>query len=361
MGDVTTTSHATFTHTYDKIPEVKELIMTVTLWQQWLGQKLWRIETVENKFQLSRNLIGALLLHQPETPQAAIMNHTVSTAADVNVSFLLHDPSGFFDHFDKKYSWTVNGKDINDTQDSLSVTLSPPGEYNVSCNVIVISEKLVMDRNVDLTSRIIAKDPIKELKFAGKYFIPRNPGLDLNVSCVSGTGPFSFCKEVKNISEIETDNCTEVLISGKKDCFFHVPWYFREAGKYNLWVRVSNDVSTLFQKVEISVMDFKIQPSITFVVIPVVSSIMAIFIIVFGIALHVQQRRRGFTIEVADFDFSARNDSDLLVKTFFERLRESLVSSVKGVTFSSLFKSTNRRGTLREDHDDGYASRSLET
>lgn len=381
--EVSSSSFAEFTYTYEKIPEVQKLVMVVTVWQQWLGTKLWRLDTVNNEFHLSRNLIGKLVIDQADTPESAISQNIVSSTSDVNISFLLHDPSQFFKSFDKEYAWTVDGKDVNETRgrrDTASLTLAPAGDHNVSCYVFIKSEKLKMDYNVNLTSVVTSKDPITKLKVDGKFFIPRNAGLDLSISCVTGTGQFSFCKEVKNASASELDNCTEAQISGKADCSFHISWYFRNAGKWNVWVRVSNDVSTVFEKVEINVLDFKIQPSLSFVVIPVISSIMAVFIIVFGIAVHVQQRRRGFTVEVADFDFSARDDSDLLVKTFFERLRESIVTSVKGVTLSSFLPGRRRRngehdepsdsaqgrpfdGGDDEDRndpdDEGYASRSI--
>ena len=58
------------------------------------------------------------------------------------------------------------------------------------------------------------------------------------------------------------------------------------------------------------------------------SSILAIIIIVVGIAYHLQQRQRmNLTLEVADFDF--QNNDNLVVKTFFERLRETLGSALR--------------------------------
>lgn len=58
------------------------------------------------------------------------------------------------------------------------------------------------------------------------------------------------------------------------------------------------------------------------------SSILAIIIVVVGIAYHLQQRQRlNETLEVADFDF--QNNDNLIVKTFFERLRESLATGLR--------------------------------
>jgi hypothetical protein len=369
--DVYGSGSASFTHVYEKIPEVSELVMTVAVYQQWMGTKLWRLDSGESKFRISMNLIGDLIIEQQGTPEPAVRNHIISTGSEVNMSFVLHDPSGFFKSFDKSYIWYVNGNQVNETSDKYTTKLSPAGDYNISCYVMAISEKAKLDHHVNLTQPMTAKDPISKLTFDGKFFVPRNSGIDLKVGCEAGTGPFTFCFKVRNVSSEVTD--CNVVLDVSRDCKFHVGWYLPTVSKHNLWLNVTNDVSSIFQKVEISVLDFKIEPSITFVVVPVVSTIAAIFIIVFGIAAHVQQRRRGFTVEVADFDFSARDDSDLLVKTFFQRLRDDFVTSMKGMRFTSMLNVRRRRRRESGDSghsddgrdrrfdtdDDGYASRSI--
>lgn len=62
------------------------------------------------------------------------------------------------------------------------------------------------------------------------------------------------------------------------------------------------------------------------------SSILAIVIVVVGIAYHLQQRHRyNITLEVADFDF--QYNDNLIEKTFFERLRESFASAMRETLF----------------------------
>ena len=74
------------------------------------------------------------------------------------------------------------------------------------------------------------------------------------------------------------------------------------------------------------------QTQLTFVIIPIMSSIVAIIIIVVGIAYHLQQRHRyNITLEVADFDF--QYNENLMEKTFFERLRESLATAMRDTFF----------------------------
>ena len=375
---VITAGTATATFTYDKVPDVTEQVMHVTVWQQWIGSKLWVMDERDSKFNLTSYLVGDLLISQPSTPEESLDHSIVSSGAPVDVNCSLHDPSDFFASFSKSYEWLVNDVVVNGTESVLKHIFPPATEaYNVTCSVLVISEQKKMDRHGNLTRSLISKEPISKLEVTGKFFISRNQTLDLSITCASGSPPFFFCKEIDYID----DNCTTLQLLPSDECAFHIDWYFRTAGKHNVSLRVTNDVSSAFERIEISVLDFEITPSITFVVVPVVCSVLAVFIIVFGIALHVQQRRRGFTVEVADFDFSARDDSDLLVKTFFQRLRESLVSSVRR---SFLFRhhghdmatessasafmgiQRNRHSSLDSDpaagdRDDGYASRSLTT
>lgn len=68
------------------------------------------------------------------------------------------------------------------------------------------------------------------------------------------------------------------------------------------------------------------QPQLSVIIVPVSCSLVAVVIIVFGIAYYIQNRSR-FTIEVADFDFGQRS-ADMEYKTFTERLRDSFNNAV---------------------------------
>lgn len=57
-------------------------------------------------------------------------------------------------------------------------------------------------------------------------------------------------------------------------------------------------------------------------------SILALTIVVFGVAYHVNHRN-NYTIETADFDFQKHNMEELLEKTFFERMRDTFLNSVR--------------------------------
>lgn len=91
------------------------------------------------------------------------------------------------------------------------------------------------------------------------------------------------------------------------------------------------------------------QAQLSFVIIPVVSSILAILIVMCGIAYHLQQRQRH-TVEVADFDFQHRENLD--EKTFMERVKESFASSFARHSLSAGGRGTSYGGMPYDDHSD---------
>lgn len=62
------------------------------------------------------------------------------------------------------------------------------------------------------------------------------------------------------------------------------------------------------------------------IIIPVVCSVFAIAIIVWGIGYFVHTRNR-YKVEVADFDFQIKS-SEYVYRTFFERLRDSFIEGI---------------------------------
>jgi uncharacterized membrane protein YqiK len=69
------------------------------------------------------------------------------------------------------------------------------------------------------------------------------------------------------------------------------------------------------------------KPQLSVIIVPVSCSLVAVVLIVFGVAYYIQSRAR-FTIEVADFDFGQSNP-DMEYKTFTERLRDSFNKTVR--------------------------------
>ena len=351
---------------YDKIPEETTHTMDVEAYAQFGGEKLWKLGSGSTTFEISNFLIGHIDIEQKGTREKAIKKRIVATKEPVNFTFILEDPGHFFANFDKTFQWKINGKTVEKEDKSTLIYTFDTSEDNASISVYasVISKDKKMDKHVDLTYDIKIMEKIEKLNTVGKFFISRNQSLDLNISCVSGSPPFFFCKEITK-GEVHPSDCKQTWISSNA-CSFHAAWYFKTPGKYNLSIRVTNEISESSDRIELSVLDITKQPTLIFVILPVVCCILAIVIIVFAIAFHVQQRKR-FTIEVADFDFQAR-DENLMEKTFYERVRDSFSLSMTGMSFCRTRSDSNDDhddlppqdpGLMTEDADDGYASTSV--
>ena len=62
------------------------------------------------------------------------------------------------------------------------------------------------------------------------------------------------------------------------------------------------------------------KPNLSFVVVPMIGGILAVVMVVFGVAYFLQNRSE-YEVEVADFDFETE-DGEEEPRTFAERLRE---------------------------------------
>jgi len=312
---------------------------------------------------LSNFLVGQFKIKQDtRTIDSLSTLPIIASKTPVNVSFVLHDPSGYFNNFEKTYIWKIDNVTIEAAKTDVLVHTFESGSRNASISMYASAnnDAMKVDKHVDLDFTAEIQDPIEKVKFDGKTFIFRNQSLDLNISCVTGTGPFHFCKEFASNGHVYSDDCKTSVIQSDQ-CLFHASWYFKTAGKFNLDIRVWNNVSMVNTSIAITVGEVMKQTSLTFVVLPVISCILAIVILVFALAFHVQQRKR-FTIEVADFDFQAR-DENLMEKTLYERVRDSLSESFKGRLIMCRREDNNHEDLPQQENnqevDDGYASTSI--
>ncbi|KAK3909386.1 Collagen alpha-1(XXVII) chain [Frankliniella fusca] len=168
------------------------------------------------------------------------------------------------------------------------------------------------------------KAPVNITSVKGTNWLQQDQLLDLQIVC-SGSGNFSACNYKAPANYNYTGNETCVHEEILETCQFNVSRFFSYVN-YTVIVIVSNDVSKVVYPVK--VMFYKVQKhaQLSVIVVPVGCSLLAVIMIVFGVAYYVQRKKR-FTVEVADFDFGQGYDEDMEYKTFRERLRESVVNS----------------------------------
>lgn len=164
---------------------------------------------------------------------------------------------------------------------------------------------------------IAVRDPIVISDPSGKMFIEHGELLDVTLNW-SGTGPFRFCHRICQPFEEPCDKCDQHI--GTENAYVRIERYLRYVGNYTLLFRVDNLASVsdkrYFMKVASTFRKQKVQ------YVPIISSISAVLILFFGVALHIKFKKT-VDMETADFDFfeSAQDEDELLEgDTFCQRV-----------------------------------------
>ncbi|XP_014472594.1 PREDICTED: uncharacterized protein LOC106743348 [Dinoponera quadriceps] len=168
--------------------------------------------------------------------------------------------------------------------------------------------------------KINVRAPISNISVDGTNWIQPWDMLNLNITC-RGSGPFHKCllfhRGKYNITGNETCDNVEPLPT----CNFSIIHYFLEPSVYTIIIVLNNEVSTQIYPLTINIYKVTTKPQLSVIVVPVSCTLVAVVLIVFGVAYYIQSRAR-FTVEVADFDFG-QNNPEMEYKTFAERLRDS--------------------------------------
>ncbi|XP_018367132.1 PREDICTED: uncharacterized protein LOC108763766 isoform X2 [Trachymyrmex cornetzi] len=168
--------------------------------------------------------------------------------------------------------------------------------------------------------KINVRAPVSNISVEGTNWIQPWDMLSLNVTC-KGSGPFSKCLQFHRGKYNSTGNETCDDVNHLHSCNFSIIHYFLEPGVYTILIILNNEVSTQIYPLTINIYKVTTKPQLSVIIVPVSCSVVAVVLIVFGVAYYIQSRAR-FTIEVADFDFGQSNP-EMEYKTFTERLRDS--------------------------------------
>jgi len=101
-------------------------------------------------------------------------------------------------------------------------------------------------------------------------------------------------------------------------------------------VVISNDVSTVVNQSSVFVYKVHQKQQLSIIVVPVTCSIIAIVLIIFGIAYYLEHQVK-LNVEVADFDFG--QEHEMPRPTFFQRLKNAMYTNSNGGSNSLLVPS----------------------
>ncbi|KAI4487049.1 hypothetical protein M0802_012072 [Mischocyttarus mexicanus] len=224
---------------------------------------------------------------------------------------------------------------INTTQSTLitnapTINSTMPNRNNISFPYVCLNTSIVLpDPNKTygyFMKQISVRAPVTNITVKGTDWIQPWDMLSLNVTC-NGSGPYYKCLRIHLGKYNVTGNETCEFYDHLQSCNFSIVRYFFEPTEYTILVILSNDVSKQIYPKTINVYKVTPKPQLSVIVVPVSCTLVAVVLIVFGVAYYIQSRAR-FTVEVADFDFG-QNNPEMEYKTFTERLRDSFNNAVR--------------------------------
>lgn len=172
--------------------------------------------------------------------------------------------------------------------------------------------------------RVTVKAPVANISVVGTNWLQHGDIWDLQVYW-NGSAEFEYCIKILSGSYNVTGNETCEHFAPTTESQFAIKHYFRDPALYTVLIILKNDVSRVVTKVGINIYEVTKHAQLSVIVVPVSCSLIAVILIVFGVAYYVQSKSR-YIIEVADFDFGQANDMEY--KTFRERLQESISNAV---------------------------------
>lgn len=145
------------------------------------------------------------------------------------------------------------------------------------------------------------RTPVKVFDPIGKLFIEHGELLNVTLT-YSGSPPFMYCYTFCP----QDDVCYCIFYHQTQNNHVSITHYLHQVGEYTLQFIISNDLNTEDKHYTIKVTE-AIRPK-TIPYAPIVCTILAVCILMSGVALHLKFRQTTFT-ETANFDFT-NNDED---------------------------------------------------
>lgn len=179
--------------------------------------------------------------------------------------------------------------------------------------------------------RIITKEPVRNISVTGTDWVRHGDLLSLSITC-QGSYNFNYCIHYHPGDYNVTGNETCVVFDTSERCQFPIRRYFSQPGTHTVIIVVFNDVGKSVSPVKVTVYKDTKKAQLSVIVVPVTFSLVAIVLIIFGVAYYFQNRSR-FIVEVADFNFGAQYN-DMEYKTFKERLKDSFSNACTRVPIS---------------------------
>lgn len=132
-------------------------------------------------------------------------------------------------------------------------------------------------------------EPINNVTVTGQSWLQPSEVLDLSVHC-TGSPPFKHCFKFVAANHNVSANETCERWTEEATCAFRLHHY--NPTTYKILLFVQNVVAQVIKEVTVNVYEAKTQSQLSVIVVPVAFSLVAVTLIIFGVAYYVQNRSR---------------------------------------------------------------------
>jgi len=326
-------------------------------------------------YKVTRDLNGEMVFNQ-KIPSTSKDRNMIRSTEDTELTVKFHDPSNYLEGAVLQYYWFVNRTNYGPTENNSFINkFYPADRFDVEVIIIAhipgkgslnktdfksghgllinetetrnMTSKQLQDKVIEAQDKttglrpptlktgifqttLVSWDPIFKYNYTGETWINAGKLLRINLTC-DGSGPWAACWGSRPVPYNITGNesCSDPDMSeihtNSDHCLFPVYWYFRDPGVHNILALTSNQVSKDSKVILVNMYNSTVEPSMSVVAIPVISSIIGLCGIGAGM-LTFYFWRVNESIETADFDFNSPEEQ-LEYKTFWERLRDSMLNA----------------------------------
>ncbi|XP_054722467.1 uncharacterized protein LOC129232340 [Uloborus diversus] len=251
--------------------------------------------------------------------------HFAATNQSVQISLQLHLPQRIMSSAEFTYSWNIEDVRRSTSMPQTVHRFQNTGRQWIRAAVVARLPPIKMeDVPADASysykwgyfeGEIYIKDPFDYINITGNTYLQRGQLLNLDIEC-NGTGPVDYCWKVLPPGKNQSLSCTDPVTI--PECRFPILYYFRDTGEFLLAVHVDNVVSHLQKHIRIQIYDVSLRPQLSTVIVPVVCTVLVLFIIATAVMVHL--RRQPPDIETADFDFFRTERGNVILETSLEHM-----------------------------------------
>ncbi|GCB78313.1 hypothetical protein scyTo_0015807 [Scyliorhinus torazame] len=259
------------------------------------------------KVHVTDSVVGTLSLLQPNgSITSSSKEYELATKTPMQISFILYDPSDYFDTANFRYFWQFGDGERMVTNESCTLHVYPtPGIYQLHVAVVAYLNHSQQKTGVYGVSLKLL-DTIKAIEVKSVDDSHADHKMDFYVS-INGSPPLQMCWLISR-------NCVPDIGHGchpielLRSTVANLSYTFRELGPYTFNVRAENSVSALQACYKITTWQNGTHP--IWFIVPCVTLFTIILLFVLSIVMRKGKGQKD-TIEVADFDFSPTSDKSV--------------------------------------------------